>query len=91
MRVLKELAVCCLVEFQSSTITRVVGSTMAAESAAMSVALDRQLYLRLLIEAVLYGELPLQGGWRLVLKVPEALVTDAKSLYDHTCRIGSMP
>lgn len=57
----------------------------------MSVALDRQLYLRLLIEAILHGEPPLQGDWRLALKVPGALVTDAKSLYDHTSKIGSMP
>eukprot|EP00959_Pyramimonas_sp_CCMP1952_P074081 1548138-Pyramimonas_sp.AAC.1 len=64
---------------------------MAAESAAMSVALDRQLYLRLLIEAMLYGEPLLQGDWRLALKVPGALVADAKSLDDHACKIGSMP
>ena len=83
--------ICDVVEFQSSTITRVVGSTMAAESAAMSVALDRQLYLRLLIESVLFGEPDLQGDWRLNLRIPGALVTDAKSLFDHMSEIGSLP
>ena len=45
-----------LVEYESSTIQRVVGSTMAAESAAFSKSLDRQLYLRLVVETVLYGQ-----------------------------------
>ena len=83
--------VCNLVEFQSNTITRVVGSTMAAESAAMSIALDRQLYLRLLVEGILYGEPDLRGDWRMKLKVPGYLVTDAKSLFDHVSKVGSLP
>ena len=37
---------CNVVEFQSSTIHRVVKSTLAAEAAALSTAIDRQLYLR---------------------------------------------
>ena len=44
------------VEFSSNTINRVVRSTMAAESASLSTALDRQLFLRLLIESMIYGE-----------------------------------
>jgi hypothetical protein len=48
-------ALCNIVEYSSTRISRVVKSTMAAESASLSLALDRQLYLRLLIEAVLYG------------------------------------
>ena len=57
----------------------------------MSVALDRQLYLRLLIESILFGEPNLQEDWRLKLKIPGALVTDAKSLFDHMGKIGSLP
>ena len=37
--------ICNIVEFQSTTIARVVRSTMAAESASLSQAVDRQLYL----------------------------------------------
>ena len=84
---------CNLVEFQSNTISRVVGSTMAAESASMSVALDRQLYLRLMVESILEGEPKLIGGsdWRASLKIPGVLVTDAKSLFDHMSKIGTIP
>ena len=89
--ILKGEATCALVEFQSSVITRVVGSTMAAESAALSVALDRQLYLRLLIESILHGTPNLRDDWRLHLRIPGTLVTDAKSLYDHIGKVGSMP
>ena len=64
---------------------------MAAESASLSLALDRQLYLRLLIEAVLYGEPELGPNWRHELKVPGILVTDARSLYDHINKTGSLP
>ena len=51
-----------LVEYESSTIRRVVRSTMAAESAALSKSLDRQLYLRLMVETLLYGQPELQEG-----------------------------
>ena len=37
--------ICNLTEFQTSTIPRIVRSTMAAESAILSIALDRHLYL----------------------------------------------
>ena len=49
-----------LVEYEISTIRRVVRSTMAAESAALSKSLDRQLYLRLMVETLLYGQPELQ-------------------------------
>ena len=49
-----------LVCYESSTIRRVVRSTMAAESAALSQSLDRQLYLRLMVETLLYGHPELQ-------------------------------
>ena len=37
------VGICNIVEFQSTTIARVVRSTMAAESASLSQAADRQL------------------------------------------------
>ena len=81
-----------LVEFQSSTIQRVVRSTLAAESASLSTALDRGLYCRLLLECFLYGE-PAEYApdWRHKLKVPGVTVTDAKSLHDHLGKTGSVP
>ena len=82
---------CSIVEFQSCKIDRVVKSTMAAESAALSKALDRQLYTRLLIEAILHGEPEYTRSWRHKLRVPGIVVTDAKSLYDHLNATGSVP
>ncbi len=82
---------CNITEFQSSTICRVVRSTMAAEAASMSLALDRHLYLRLLIEGLLHGEPEFSEDWRHKLKVPGTLVTDSKSFYDHLIKTGSIP
>ena len=79
------------VEFQSTTITRIVRSTMAAESASLAQAVDRQLYLRLLIECMLYGEPDLTKDWRMHLKIPGLVVTDAKSMCDHLGKSGSIP
>ena len=55
---------CALVEFQSATITRVVKSTLASESASLSTALDRQLYLRLPVQSLLQGEPVYDPEWR---------------------------
>ena len=90
-RITKEPSKCCLVEFQSTKVDRVVKSTMAAESASLSRALDRQLYARLLLEAILHGEPEFTEGWRHRLKIPGIVVTDAKSLYDHLRTTGSIP
>ena len=72
-------------------IPRIVRPTLAAESASLSTALDKQLYARLLAEALLHGEPDFSEGWRYRLKVPGILVTDAKSLYDHLHKTGSVP
>ena len=90
-RILEGRAPAALVEFQSARISRVVKSTMSAESASLSLALDRQLYLRLLVEAFIWGEPGTTGNWRHNLKLPGIMVTDARSLYDHLCTTGSMP
>ena len=82
---------CNVTEFQSSTIPRVVRSTMAAESASPSTALDRHLYLRLLMECLIYGEPNLEENWRHKLRIPGTLITDSKSLYDHLTKTGSIP
>jgi hypothetical protein len=84
-------ATCNIAEYQSSTIGRVVRSTMAAEAAALSTALDRHLFLRLMLECMLFGEPDLTGHWRHRLKIPGVLVTDSKSLYDHLITTGSVP
>ena len=89
--VLAGSSTCNLVEFQSTTISRVVRSTMAAESASLSQAVDRQLYLRLLVETILHGEPDLTQDWRMKLKIPGIIVTDAKSMYDHLGKSGSIP
>ena len=75
--------------FGSHTADRT--STLAAESASLSTALDRQLYARLLVEALVHGEPDCSEGWRYRLRVPGILVTDAKSLYDHLHKTGSVP
>ena len=77
--------------FKALPIHRVVKSTLAAKAAALSTAIDRQLYLRLLLESLLYGEPECGPGWRHKLKIPGVLVTDAKSLYDHLSKTGSVP
>ena len=82
---------CCIIEFQSITISRVVKSTMAAESASLSAAVDRHLYVRLLLESMLFGEPEDLKGWRYRLKIPGVMVTDAKSLSDHLRTTGSIP
>ena len=82
-----------IVEYSSTTISRVVRSTMAAESASLSQAVDRQLYLRWLLESLIYGEpdVTSTSDWRMNLKIPGIVVTDAKSLFDHLNKTGSIP
>ena len=91
-KILAGPTICSLVEFQSGTISRVVKSTMAAESASLSMAIDRQLYLRLLVESILDGEPEtFSHDWRAKLRIPGLCVTDAKSLFDHLGKTGSVP
>jgi hypothetical protein len=80
-----------VLEFQSVRIPRIVRSTLAAESASLSTALDRQLYARLVLEALIFGNPDTSEGWRYRLRIPGTLVTDAKSLYDHLHKTGSVP
>ena len=75
---------CNICEFQSSTISRRVRSTLAAESASLSLALDRHLFARLLVQAFIYGEPEdYTNNWREELLVPGIMTTDAASLYEY--------
>lgn len=80
-----------IVEFQSSTIRRVTHSTMASESAALALAIDRQLYTRVLTQSLLYGEPCSADDWRRKLDIMGILVSDVRSLYDHLHKTGSVP
>ena len=64
---------------------------MAAESASLTLAFDRQSYLRLVLESMLYGEPEMGPEWKHQLKIPGVLLTDARSLYDHNNKTGSLP
>ena len=55
---------CSIVEYQIGTISRVVKSTMAAESASLSTAVHWHLYVRLLLESMIYGEPTDFTDWR---------------------------
>ena len=80
-----------VVEFQSSTIRRVTQSTMASAFASLASAIDRQLYARALMQGLIHGEPCFASDWRKGLKIPGILVTDARSLYDHLHKTGSIP
>ena len=73
-------ATCHLMDWGSGKIHRKVRSTLAAEAASASHGADRSVYLRALIAEFLYGY---HSGWRdLVARIPAALATDCRSLYD---------
>ena len=64
----------CVLECHSVHVPRIVRSTFAAESAALSTALGRQVDARLL------GEPGCSDGWRYRPRAPGVLLADAKSL-----------
>ena len=73
-----------ILEFHSNKISRVVRSSMAAECCSMTAAADKLLYNQKLFDALWYGLVEVGPHWRSELRVPGHLVTDAKSVYDHT-------
>ena len=79
-----------LLEFHSSKISRVVRSSMAAESCALTKGADHQLYNRLLYDALCFGRIEVKSEWRNQLHALGVLVTDAKALYDHCLTTGHM-
>ena len=64
---------------------------MASESASLSLAIDRELYSRVLMQSLMDGEPCFADDWRKDLKIKGVLVTDARSLYDHLHKTGSIP
>ena len=79
------------VDFSTNKSTRVVRSSMAAEASSMSIAVDRHLYNRLLIQMLWDGPFQLEADWRAKMTVSGTVVTDAKSLYDHLQTTGQIP
>ena len=79
-----------VVEYHSNKIPRVVRSSMAAEGCAMTSAADHQLLTRMIWDALFHGKTTVDTQWRKSLVTPGALITDAKSLYDHCCKVGHM-
>ena len=86
----------CLVERGSHRIKRVVKSTLAAESAGLAEALDHGEYVRALLGSILVKTEPASSydkqHWeKFVDRIPMIAQVDAKSLYDHVVKPGSMP
>ena len=80
-----------MVEFTTTKSTRVVRSSMAAESCSLSVAVDRHMYVRLILDMMLRGTYEVKPTWRTDCQVCGGSVTDAKSLYDHMSTTGQIP
>ena len=92
LKITEQAELCNICEFQSSTITRRVKSTLVAGISSLSTALDRHLFASLLIQAFIYVEPEdYTENWRAELKIPGILTTDAGSSYDHLHKTGSVP
>ena len=72
-----------ILEFHSNKITRVVKSSMAAESSSMSTTADRLIFNMKLYDALAHGHLTVHADWRTSLRTPGHLVTHEKSLFDY--------
>ena len=79
-----------VLEYHSNKITGAVKSSMAAEGCSMTSAADKQLYGRLLLRALWYGDTTWSSSWRSNLKAPGILITGPKSLFDHCTKTGHM-
>lgn len=79
-----------IIEFHSKKISRVVRSSLAAESCALCSASEHQLYNRLLFEALCHGRLHVGQDWRDHLSAEGILVTDAKALFNHCNTTGHL-
>ena len=79
------------VDYTTNKSSRVVRSSMAAESCSLSLAVDRHLYVRLIADMMLHGVFEVGSEWRARLRVGGGVVTDAKSLYDHMRTTGQIP
>ena len=88
---LEKMTIANRVEHHSKKISRVVKSSMAAEAASLSMAVDKHLFTRVLLQALMYGEANIGSDWRKDLKISGYVVTDARALYDHITTTGSLP
>ena len=64
---------------------------MAAESNSMSVAIDRHLHVKPLVDLMWNGPKEIGPDWRDKLTFGGALLTDAKSIYDHVWSTSQIP
>ena len=55
------------------------------------MAVDKHLYARSLLQALMHGEDRIGPDWHKDLTVPGYVVTDAKPLHDHLTTTGSLP
>ena len=79
------------IDYTTNKSSRVVRSSMAAESCSLSLAVDRHLYIRLIADMMIHGVFEVTQDWRARLRVGGGVVTDAKSLFDHLCTTGQIP
>ncbi|CAK9106516.1 Retrovirus-related Pol polyprotein from transposon RE1 (Retro element 1) (AtRE1) [Includes: Protease RE1 [Durusdinium trenchii] len=79
------------IDYTTNKSSRVVRSSMAAESCSLSVAVDRHLYIRLIADMMLHGVFKVGSDRREKLRVGGGIVTDAKSLFDHLGATGQIP
>eukprot|EP00435_Cladocopium_sp_Y103_P057834 s201_g20.t1 len=84
-------ALASVVEFSTNKSSRVLRSSMSAESCSMSICVDRHLFGRLVLDRLLYGIRPLDPEWRVSMGLDGGVVTDAKSLFDHLNSTGQLP
>ena len=79
-----------MIEFHSNRVPRVVRSSLAAEGASMASAGDRQLFNRVLFDALFHGRAEISSSWRRELQTDGVLITDAKGLHDHVHKTGGV-
>ena len=77
-------------DWSSSTIKRVVRSTLAAESAAASKCFDRAVFLRVIIAEFLQGSKAIGARWQdLQQRVPMLFLSDCRSMVEHIQKTGA--
>ena len=80
-----------VIDYSTAKSSRVVRSSMAAESCSLSLAVDKHLYNRLLLDMLDRGVYEVTPDWRNNMRVGGGIITDAKSLYDHMHTTGQVP
>lgn len=80
-----------VIDYSTAKSSRVVRSSMAAESCSLSLAVDKHLYNRLILDMLNRGVYPVTAEWRNNMQVGGGIITDAKSLYDHMHTTGQVP